>query len=132
MKPIAHSYLTTGLALLALAACLSIPQVAAADSNATIATEQEFRETAVGKKLVSKHGYVIVRDDGTLTGEFGNKELTGTWNWEDEYYCRSAKLGKKDIGDDCQVVEVSGDGVIFVRKKGKGKKSASYQIEPES
>ena len=130
MKRLAHSYLTTGFALLALTAWLSVQSVSAAD--ATIATEQEFREVAVGKKLVSKHGHVIVHDDGTLTGTFGNKELTGTWSWEDEFYCRSAKLGKKDIGDDCQVVEVSGDRLIFVRKKGKGKKSAPYQIEPAS
>lgn len=132
MKPIAHSYLVTGLAVLALAACHSIQQVSAADPSARIATEQEFREKAVGKKLVYKKGYVIVHDDGSLTGTFGKKKITGTWSWEDEYYCRTGKVGKKDFGHDCQVVEASGDSLVFITKKGKGKKSAPYQIEPES
>ena len=132
MKTTARSYFVVGLALFALAASHSIQQVSATDSNARITTEQGFREKAVGKKLVQKHGYVIVHDDGTLTGAFGKKKITGTWNWEDTYYCRTAKLGKKDFGHDCQVVEVSGDGLIFIRKKGKGKKSQPYQIEPDS
>ena len=49
MRPLVHSNLVIGLALLVLAACYSIQQVSAADSKVRIATEQEFREIAVGK-----------------------------------------------------------------------------------
>ena len=132
MKPIAHASLATGLSLLLLVASFSIHQVSAADENTRIETEQEFREIAIGKKLVYNKGALTVHDDGTMTGTHGGKKVTGTWSWEDEYYCRSVKVGKKDIGHDCQVVELSGNSLIFIRKKGTGKKSPPYQIEAES
>ena len=127
-----RSYLAAGLAFLALAAWHSVQQVSAADSSVRITSEQEFRDQIAGKKLVNKNGYAIVHEDGTLSGEFKNKRLTGTWSWEDQYYCRTVKLGEKDLGHDCQVIEVSGDTMTFKGKKGKRKKGATYQIEPES
>ncbi len=132
MKLFVHPNLAAGLALLALAAGDSIQQASAADQNMRIETEEGFREIAVGKKLVYSKGALTVHDDGTITGTYDGKKLTGTWSWEDEYYCRSVKLGKKDIGHDCQVVEASGNSLIFLRNKGAGKKSPPYQIESDS
>lgn len=133
MKPIVHSSLATGLSLLTLVVCFSIQQVSAADEKTRIETEQEFREIAVGKKLVYKIGeYVIAHDDGTMSGYFGGKPLSGNWNWEDGYYCRTGKLGGKSLGQDCQIVELSGNKLTFIRKKGKGGDSGPYKIEPES
>ena len=127
-----RSYLAAGLAFLALAAWHSVRQVSAADSSVRITSEKEFRDQVIGKKLVSKRGHVSVHEDGTLSGESKKKKITGTWSWEDQYYCRTVKLGGKDFGHDSQVVEVSGDTMTFKGKKGKRKKGASYQIEPES
>ena len=145
-----HSYLAAGLAVLALAACQQVPQVPEASSAAAqpaqqtaeassaavpnetrITTEQEFREKVVGKRLTNKDGYVIVQEDGTMTGAFGKEgkhKLTGTWTWEGQHYCRTVKTGSKDYGRDCQVVEMSGDRFTFTRKKGKGKRSV-WKIE---
>lgn len=131
MKIPVRTFLAAGLAFLALAAWHSVQQVSAADSSVRITTEQEFRDQAIGKKLVIKGGHVIVHDDGTLSGEFKKKRITGTWSWEDQYYCRTGKLGGKDFGHDCQVVEVSKGAMIFKGNKGK-KKGASYRIEPAS
>ena len=106
---------------------------AAVPDEPRITTEQEFREKVVGKRLTTKGGYVIVQEDGTLMGAFGKggkDKLTGLWTWED-HYCRTAKIGTKDFGHDCQTVEVSGDVVTFTRKKGKGKKSV-WKIESGS
>lgn len=83
------------------------------------------------KKFTNKNGYAILHEDGTITGEFNNEITTGTWAWEDGYYCRTVKVGSKDLGHDCQVVEVSGDMLTFKSKKGKGRKG-SFRIEPES
>ena len=133
MKHIAHSSFAAGLAILSLVAGLSVHQAWAADEKTRIETEQEFREIAVGKKLVYKIGeYVIAHDDGTMSGYFGGKPLTGNWNWEDGYYCRTGKLGGKSLGEDCQIVELSGNRLTFFRKKGKGGKSGPYKIEPDS
>ena len=132
MKTPIHSFLAAGFAFVALVACHSVQQVSAADSSVRITSEQEFRGHVIGKKLVNKGGHVVVHEDGTLSGEFKKKKITGTWSWEDQYYCRTGKLGGKDFGHDCQVVEVSGNTMIFKGNKGKRKKGASYQIESES
>ena len=132
MKIPARTFLAAGLAFLVLATWYSVPQVSVADSSVRITTDQEFRDQVIGMKLVNKGGHVIVHDDGTLSGEFKKKKITGTWSWEDQYYCRTGKLGGKDFGHDCQVVEVSGGTMTFKGKRGKKKKGASYQIEPGS
>ena len=113
MKLIAHPSFAAGFAILSLVAGLSVHQVSAADEKTRIETEQEFREIAVGKKLVYNKGALTVHDDGTMTGTHSGKKVTGTWSWEDEYYCRSVKVGKKDIGHDCQIVELSGNSLTF-------------------
>ena len=128
MKTPAHSCLVASLAFFALAACHSIQQVSAADPDTKITTEQEFRDVLVGKKTYNKSGYTVLHEDGTMSGDFGGKELTGTSTWEGEYLCRGGKLGKKKLPRDCLVVIVSGDKMTVVAKKGKGKKR-KYKIQ---
>ena len=105
---------------------------AAESGKKAIETEQEFRDVVVERRLSSKHGYSMVHEDGTLSGEFGGKEMTGTWSWDGKYFCRTAKLGKKKFPLNCQTVTVSGDKVTFRRNKGLGKKSKYRLEEPES
>ena len=153
MKALSRSCIAAGLAGLALAACQPVQQVsdmpaaaaqpthqttatssAAVPSAMRITTEQQFKEKVVGKKLTSKNGYSIAHEDGTLTGAFGKggkDKLTGTWQWEEQYFCRTATVGKREFGYDCNVVEASGDMLTFTREKGKGK-STQWRIEPGS
>ena len=105
---------------------------AANSSKRKIETEQEFREVVVERRLSSKHGYSMVHEDGTLSGDFGGEALTGTWSWDSKYFCRTAKLGSKKFPPNCQTVTVTGDKVTFGRNKGLGKKSKYRLEEPES
>ena len=68
-----------------------------------------------------KNGYFVIHEDGTLTGKFNNKKLTGKWTWEGQFFCRTTKLGTRKSGRDCQVIVVDGDTLTGSRKKGKGK-----------
>ena len=130
MKTPLLACLAAGLAVLALAADRSVREASAADANTRIETEQEYREKVVGRKLVLENGYVMSHEDGTVSGEFGDQSLSGTWTWEDKYFCRTVKLGTRDFGRDCQVVEVSGDSLTVIRNKGEGDRSPVYRIEP--
>lgn len=106
-------------------------QKAAAPSETRITTEQEFRAKVVGRRITNKDGFVIVHEDGKLTGAFGKggkHKLTGTWAWKGQHYCRTVKIGSRDYGRDCQVIEVSGATFASTRKKGKGKRSV-WKIE---
>ena len=105
---------------------------AAVTGKRRITTEQEYRDAIVGKKFGDKNGYFVAREDGTITGKFGGKKLTGEWTWEDEFFCRSAKLGSRKLKRDCQVVFLEGNTVTIHRKKGKGKKVTYRLQEPDS
>lgn len=127
MKASIHPYLAAGLAFVVLVAGLSVQQVSAADPDGRITTEQEFREVLVGKETYNQHGYSVLHEDGSMSGDFRGKELSGTWAWEGEYLCRGGKLGKKKLPWDCLVVVVTGDRMTVRGKKGKGKKR-KYKI----
>ena len=127
MKTLIHSYFAAGLAFVGLVACQSVQPVSAADPEGRITTEQEFREVLVGKETYNQHGYSVLHEDGSMSGDFRGKELSGTWTWEGEYLCRGGKLGKKKLPRDCLVVVVTGDRLTVRGKKGKGKKR-KYKI----
>ena len=93
-----------------------------------ITTEQEYRDAVVGKKFGNKHGYFVVHEDGTFTGKFDSKKMTGEWTWEGEFFCRSGKLGTRKIKRDCQAIFLEGDAMTGHRKKGKGKK-VTYRLQ---
>ena len=118
-----HQPLTTMAAVLAIAISLSLAQNTKADDETRITTEEAFREAIVGKKISNESGYSLLHEDGRMTGNFSGRELTGTWSWEDEHFCRSGKLGKKKLARDCQVIVVSGEDATFIRKRGKGKQN---------
>ena len=101
---------------------------AAVTGKRRLATEQEFRDAVVGRRFGNKHGYFVVHEDGTFTGEFGGKDMTGEWTWEDEFFCRSGKLGTRKIKHDCHVISLEGDKLTGHRKKGKGKK-VTYRLQ---
>ena len=107
-------------------------QVAEASSAAVsgkrrITTEQEFRDALVGRRAGDERGYFIVHEGGTLTGKFNNRKLTGKWTWEEQFFCRTAKLGSQKLGRSCQVLSIEGDTLTATGKKGKGKK-VTYRI----
>lgn len=93
-----------------------------------VKTEKEFGELVVGRNLVHEYGTAIFHEDGRLTGAFRAGKLTGLWNWTGDTYCRTGKIGRRDMGYDCQTVSVSGNRVTFVRNNGTGR-SVTYKME---
>jgi hypothetical protein len=94
-----------------------------------ITTEQEYRETLVGKRLVNENGgWVRATNAGKMEGEFGGKKLVGVWQWNSGYLCRNARLGGDEIGSDCVVIEVGGNMSRATSKQGQGN-VVIYRIE---
>ena len=100
---------------------------AAVVSKRRIRTEREFLDVVAGRKMTNETGFATNRKDGTLTGKLDKRQLTGSWSWEDGFFCRIGKLGNHNFGLDCQTVVVSGDSVTFTQEKGKGKK-VTYRL----
>lgn len=96
----------------------------ATNAAAMIDTEEKFREQIVNRKLTLKSNWVVIKDDGTMEGNFGKKPIAGTWTWEDRYWCRTMTTHSKNT--DCQSYRVTPAGIVVARNKGKGK-SFTYQ-----
>lgn len=102
-------------------ACFCLASPATAER---ILTEEDFRAKVVGKSMTSADGATFkIHANGKLTGSVGSKKFRGVWNWQSGYFCRNGKMAGKEIGSDCQVVEVDGDTVTNIRNQGKGKKA---------
>lgn len=99
-----------------------------ASGERRITTEEEFRRVVVDRKHNASWGYTINRKDGSIRGFYKGKFVSGAWSWEGEYYCRDVMIDTRDLGHDCQVVTVSGNKIVYTRKKGSGK-TATFELE---
>ena len=108
----------------ALIVTLAIPTLASAESWKRIKSEADFRAMAVDRKSTNQNGWVTVKSNGSMTGNIkGQGKLQGRWAWGNGFFCRNAKVGKTDLGQNCQVVHVSGNQIRFTRDQGKGQAS---------
>ncbi|WP_299925628.1 hypothetical protein [uncultured Pelagimonas sp.] len=113
------------------AACLVTAAIASApalaDGFARIDSEAEFRELALGHTLYLGDTTATVHDGGTMTVVFKGKEIAGTWEWQDGYFCRVLKSYSTKA--DCQLWEHDGTDFRITRDKGDGQ-GFVYTLEP--
>jgi hypothetical protein len=61
-----------------------------------------------------------VNPDGTILGSAMGWEVTGTWDWQDGYFCREMDWSGEPIPFNCQLVETREGKVRFTVDKGEG------------
>jgi len=118
-----HLALTTLLA--------ALPLSAAADGFAPIKDEERFLSLVEDRELrIYLYGLRIqVEETGTIEGSAIGWDITGTWSWQDGYFCRELAWGGDPIPYNCQLVEARGDDRIrFTVDQGAGD-SATFRIE---
>ncbi|PYG28264.1 hypothetical protein [Pelagimonas varians] len=93
-----------------------------------IDSEPEFRALALDKTLYLGDTQVTVHDKGAMTVVFKGKEITGTWQWEDGFFCRILKSYSTKA--DCQLWEYDGTDFRIARDKGNGQ-AFVYTVQPE-
>ncbi|SLN36064.1 dihydrodipicolinate reductase [Pseudooctadecabacter jejudonensis] len=105
---------------LSLAAIVALP--AAASAFERITDRSTFMETVGGKDLrIALYGLTInVLDSGAITGRAAGWDLTGSWSWENGYFCRDMDWSGYPIEYNCQLVEVNGDRIRFTVDQGAG------------
>lgn len=64
--------------------------------------------------------FSISNSDGTLGGNFDGVDVTGTWTWENGFFCREGMLGDFVIEPDCQIIEINGNIMRGTRNQGSG------------
>lgn len=103
-----------------IAACLAFP--ASAEAFQRISDRDTFVNTVNGKDLrIALYGLTLnVRDDGTISGSAAGWDITGSWSWQNGYFCRDMDWSGYPIEYNCQLVELDGDRIRFTVDQGAG------------
>jgi hypothetical protein len=107
------------LALTITAAAIALPQVAAAELK-RIENKSEFVQLVQGKTLRRPLVSLTVSPDGQITGRGATWDVTGSWSWQDGFFCRDLNWGGDDLGYNCQAVLADGAEMRFIADQGAG------------
>ena len=127
----------SGLIFVAAIVSLMTSSTSAGQGNHDIITEQEFLEKIVGAKLTfysgdaqdSGYEWFVVNGDGTLNGEHGGMDQSGNWVWTDQFWCRTKSVGGRVLGNDCQLVTIIDNKVVFQHMRGNGDNWKPFEFE---
>lgn len=100
----------------------ALPHPVWGDSFTRVETREAFL-AALGEKTLHFGMFGIrldVRADGTIKGSAMGWDVTGTWNWQDGYFCREMDWSGTPVPFNCQLVEQNGDELRFTVDKGAG------------
>jgi hypothetical protein len=107
---------------------ISATQVAAQGYQA-ITDKATFLATMGGKNLSNRlYGVnLAVASGGQIVGSGAGWDITGTWAWENGFFCREMDWGGDPIPYNCQLVEFNGLDMRFTTDQGAGD-SASFRL----
>lgn len=109
---------------------LAAPVGAAANDFQQVKEKDDFlslvqnRELRIGIYNLSLN----VLPDGKIKGRALGWDITGSWSWQDGYFCREMDWSGMEIDYNCQLVEAQGDNRMrFTVDKGAGD-SATFRL----
>lgn len=100
-------------------ATLLLPHVAAAELK-RVENKSEFVSLVQGKTLSRPLVQLNVTADGRISGRGVTWNITGSWDWQNGYFCRDLNWGGDDLGYNCQAVLADGAEVRFIADQGAG------------
>ena len=111
-----------------LLAGLSV-DTAAADEFRTVTDRGEFLSLVRDRSLeIRMYGIDLkVAEDGRIEGRGAGRPVTGQWRWVGSHFCRDLYWGSRDLGPNCQEVQVSGNTMRFTSDRGEGR-SADFRL----
>ena len=93
-----------------------------------VTTEAAFLDAVAGRDLVRFGVRLTVAPDGGIAGRGFGRRVTGTWRWDEGWFCRTLDWGSGGRGENCQLVAVTSDGIAFVADRGTGDR-ADFRLE---
>ena len=94
-----------------------------------ITRSNEFIELVTDKNLTRPFITLTVSSDGEIRGKAAFRKIAGAWLWEDGYFCRDLRWGRRDLKYNCQRVTSDGNKLTFTSDRGAGD-SASFTLRP--
>lgn len=94
----------------------------AADGFVPVTDRSAFLSMVDGRELhLGRFGVNLrVQPDGTIEGRAVGWELTGSWSWQNGYFCRDMDWSGTPIPYNCQLVEAAGEQMRFTVDQGAG------------
>lgn len=81
----------------------------------------EFIDLLNGRDLTRMGVRLTVTPDGQINGRAFGFSVSGSWEWQGNYFCRDMTYGGgNSIGYNCQTVYRSGDTLRFIADRGEG------------
>ncbi len=94
-----------------------------------IVTEEDFREVVVGVPIRLGPDVVFtINADNTITGDVDGREATGTWDFQDGFWCRKI-IVEQVFTEDCQLWEIDGETLVITRDRGRGESFRYREVE---
>ena len=99
-------------------------------ANDRILNRAAFLELVLGKTLGIPLFLVRLRiyEDGSIQGKAMGRQVSGLWEWETGYFCRTLFWGSVDISRNCQEVTLDSRKLIFTSDRGTGR-SARFSLK---
>lgn len=106
--------------LIAIAALMMT--AGAAQAFERVSDLSTFNSLLAGKQLrLGIYGLTLnVTPNGQITGQAVGYGVTGSWDWQDGYFCRQMDWSGTEIPYNCQLVEVRGSQIRFITDRGAG------------
>jgi len=103
-----------------IALAIALPSAAVAFDR--ISDRDAFMSAVAGKDLkIGLYGLTLnVQPDGTIVGKAMGWDISGSWSWENGYFCRDMDWSGTSIEYNCQLVELDGDRIRFTVDQGAG------------
>lgn len=101
-------------------AALTFAAPASAEVFAKISDRDSF-VSAIKDRALTRFGIRLsVSPDGAITGRAFGRDVRGAWRWQAGYFCRDLFWGERDLGPNCQQVEIKGHTIRFTSDRGTG------------
>lgn len=104
------------LVMAAFFAALALPAAA----FERVQSRENFVSLVDGRTLTTLGVRLVVTPAGAISGRAFGRDVTGSWDWQDGYFCRSMEAGDRLLPRDCQLVEREGSSLRFTSEKGEG------------
>jgi hypothetical protein len=104
--------------MILLFATLASP--ALAEDYSRVTDRGAFVNLVQGKSLTSLGVRLTVSPSGSIGGRAFGLTVTGSWTWNNGYFCRTMQAGDRKFARNCQLVQQKGDRVRFIADKGTG------------
>jgi hypothetical protein len=99
---------------------LAFASPAAASDYVRVTDRGAFVSLVSGKSLTSLGVSLTVSPSGSIGGRAFGSDVSGTWTWNNGYFCRTLKAGSRSFALNCQLVQTKPGRIRFVADRGKG------------